>query len=79
MYETKHDHESHCVLRHAGKPAYPGPADMEADKPEPQGMPWEKLHVCYSHHINEVVRFLCQSWNPVWGMLTVLGPYILEW
>lgn len=30
MYQTKDDYEFHCVLRHRGKPAYPGPADTQA-------------------------------------------------
>jgi hypothetical protein len=42
MYETKEDYESHCVLRHRGKPAYPGPADIQALKLKPQDMQWEK-------------------------------------
>ncbi len=42
MYENKEDYRSHCVLRHRGKPAYPGPADLEALNLTPQGMQWEK-------------------------------------
>ena len=39
-YETKQDYESHCVLRHPGKTAYPGPADIKQGL-TPQGMSWE--------------------------------------
>ena len=39
-YETKQDYESHCILRHPGKPAYPGPADIKQGL-TPQGMSWE--------------------------------------
>ena len=39
-YETKEDYESHCVLRHPGKPAYPGPADIKEGLTA-QGMSWE--------------------------------------
>jgi hypothetical protein len=41
-YETKQDYESHCVLRHPGKPAYPGPADIQESNLTPQGMCWEE-------------------------------------
>ena len=27
--QTTHDYEVHIVTRHPGKPAYPGPADVE--------------------------------------------------
>jgi hypothetical protein len=40
-YETKQDYESHCVTKHAGKPAYPGPADIKQGLTA-QGMSWEK-------------------------------------
>jgi hypothetical protein len=39
-YENKDEYQYHCVLRHAGKPAYPGPADINEGL-TPQGMPWE--------------------------------------
>lgn len=39
--ETKKEYESHIVKKHAGKLAYPGPADMKASSIEPQGMKWE--------------------------------------
>ena len=39
-YETKQDYESHCVLRHPGKTAYPGPADIKEGLTV-QGMVWE--------------------------------------
>jgi hypothetical protein len=41
MYENKEDYEAHYVLRHPGKTAYPGQADIGADNLEPQGMEWE--------------------------------------
>jgi hypothetical protein len=42
IYETKEDYEFHCVLRHKGKPAYPGPADIQALNLISQDMQWEK-------------------------------------
>jgi hypothetical protein len=42
MYDTKKDYESHCILKHAGKPAYPGSADFKASGLKPQGMSWEQ-------------------------------------
>jgi hypothetical protein len=42
MYETKQDYESHCILRHPNKPAYPGPADIEALNLIRQNMQWER-------------------------------------
>jgi len=42
IYETKQDYESYCILRHPGKPAYPGPADIEAPNLKKQDMLWEK-------------------------------------
>lgn len=42
IYETKQEYEYHCVLRHAGKPAYPGPADIKESGLTAQGMSWEK-------------------------------------
>lgn len=41
IYETRQEYEYHCVLRHRGKPAYPGPADIKEENLTPQGMPWE--------------------------------------
>jgi hypothetical protein len=39
-YNTKGEYEYHCVTKHPGKPAYPGPADMIKGL-TPQGMSWE--------------------------------------
>jgi hypothetical protein len=39
-YENKEEYQYHCVLRHAGKPAYPGPADIKEGLIA-QGMSWE--------------------------------------
>ena len=41
-YESKEDYESHCVIRHSGKQAYPGPADIKESGLTAQGMTWEK-------------------------------------
>lgn len=41
-YETKQDYESHCVSSHPSKPAYPGPADIEALNLIPQNMQWKR-------------------------------------
>jgi hypothetical protein len=48
MYDTKEDYESHCVLIHPGKPAYPGHADLKQLNLAPQDMPWETITRSYS-------------------------------
>ncbi len=40
-FETKEEYENHCVTRHPGVPAYPGPADLKDQELIPQGMSWE--------------------------------------
>ena len=39
IYENKEEYQYHCVLRHEGKPAYPGPADIKQSALSTQGMP----------------------------------------
>jgi hypothetical protein len=41
-FHTKGEYLRHCVIRHPGVSAYPGPADILAEKLEPQNMLWEK-------------------------------------
>jgi hypothetical protein len=41
-YGTKGEYDYHCITRHPGKPAYPGPADIKESDLTPQGMIWEK-------------------------------------
>ena len=38
QHETKAEYDSHVVMRHSGKPGYPGPADLKALNLKPQGM-----------------------------------------
>ena len=40
-YNTKGEYEYHCVTKHQGKPAYPGPADIKESGLTIQGMSWE--------------------------------------
>jgi hypothetical protein len=41
-FKTKEKYIRHCITRHPGLPAYPGPADILAEKLQPQNMLWEK-------------------------------------
>lgn len=41
-FQTKGQYLRHCVIRHPGLPAYPGPADILAEKLQSQNMLWEK-------------------------------------
>ena len=41
-YGTKGEYDKHCVIRHPGLSAYPGPADIKESNLTPQGMSWEK-------------------------------------
>jgi hypothetical protein len=41
-FKTKEKYLRHCITRHPGKPAYPGLADILAEKLERQNMIWEK-------------------------------------
>ena len=34
-------YDNHVVMRHSGKPGYPGQADIKALNLKPQGMSWE--------------------------------------
>ena len=42
-YNTKGEYDYHCVTRHQGLPAYPGPADIRESNLIPQGMAWESI------------------------------------
>jgi hypothetical protein len=42
-YNTKGEYDYHCVTRHQGLPAYPGPADIRESNLIPQGMSWESI------------------------------------
>jgi hypothetical protein len=41
QHETKAEYDNHVVMRHSGKPGYPGPADIKALNLKPQNMKWE--------------------------------------
>ena len=40
-YGTKGEYDYHCVTKHPGKLAYPGPVDIKESNLTPQGMSWE--------------------------------------
>ena len=40
----KQEYDKHIIIQHAGKPGYPGLADIQLYKLTPKGMPWEKLN-----------------------------------
>jgi hypothetical protein len=40
-FSSKDQYEGHVIRCHKDLPGYPGPADLEKHKLEPQGMYWE--------------------------------------